>query len=107
MFGVADVRVDEVFDAMDWLASRQGAIEERLAARHLSAGTPLLFDLSSSYLEGQHNELAAFGHNRDRKRGKRQVSYGVLTDPIGRPVALRVFAGTPATRRRCAPCSLT
>ena len=93
VFGVADVRVDEVFGAMDWLASRQGAVEERLAARHLSAGTPLLFDLSSSYVEGTHNELAAFGHNRDKKRGKRQVNYGVLTDPIGRPVALRVFAG--------------
>jgi len=93
VFGVADVRVDEVFDAMDWLSERQAAIEGRLAARHLTAGTPLLFDLSSSYVEGQHNELAAFGHNRDKKRGKRQVNYGVLTDPIGRPVAVRVFAG--------------
>ena len=93
VFGVAAVRVDEVFDAMDWLSSRQGAVEERLAARHLAGGTPLLFDLSSSYVEGSKNELAAFGHNRDRKRGKRQVNYGVLTDPIGRPVALRVFAG--------------
>ena len=93
VFGVADVRVDEAFDAMDWLCERQGAIEGRLAARHLTAGTPLLFDLSSSYVEGKHNELAAFGHNRDKKRGKRQVNYGVLTDPIGRPVALRVFTG--------------
>ena len=93
VFGVADVRIDEVFDAMDWLAARQGAVEERLAARHLMVGTPLLFDLSSSYVEGKHNELAAFGHNRDKKRGKRQVNYGILTDPVGRPVALRVFAG--------------
>ena len=93
VFDVADVRVDEVFDAMDWLTERQAAIEGRLAKRHLTALTPLLFDLSSSYVEGKHNELAAFGHNRDKKRGKRQVNYGVLTDPIGRPVALRVFAG--------------
>ena len=93
LFGVADVRVDEVFDAMDWLAARQGAIEERLAARHLAEGASTLFDLSSSYVEGSHNELAAFGHNRDKKRGKRQVNYGVLTDALGRPVALRVFAG--------------
>ena len=93
VFDVADVRVDEVFDAMDWLSERQAAIEGRLAKRHLGEGTPLLFDLSSSYVEGKHNELAAFGHNRDKKRGKRQVNYGVLTDPIGRPVALRVFAG--------------
>lgn len=93
VFAVADVRVDEVFDAMDWLSERQAAIEGRLAKRHLGEGTPLLFDLSSSYVEGKHNELAAFGHNRDKKQGKRQVNYGVLTDPIGRPVALRVFAG--------------
>lgn len=93
VFEVSDVRVDEVFDAMDWLATRQGMIEERLAARHLSGSTPLLFDLSSSYVEGKHNELAAFGHNRDRKRGKRQVNYGILTDPLGCPVALRVFTG--------------
>ena len=93
VFDVADVRIDEVFDAMDWLSERQRAIEGRLAARHLLGGMPLLFDVSSSYVEGKHNELAAFGHNRDKKRGKRQVNYGILTDPIGRPVALRVFAG--------------
>lgn len=102
-FGVADVRVDEVYDAMDWLSQRKGAIEERLASRHLSEGAPLLFDLSSSYVEGKHNELAAFGHNRDKKRGKRQVNYGVLTDAAGRPAALRVFPGNtsdPAAMRQ-------
>jgi hypothetical protein len=93
VFGVGDVRVDEVFDAMDWLFFRKGGIEGRLAARHLSEGTPMLFDVSSSYVEGKHNELAAFGHNRDKKRGKRQVNYGVLTDALGRPAALRVFPG--------------
>ncbi len=81
-FAVADVRVDEVFDAMDWLSERQAAIEGRLAMRHLGEGTPWLFDLSSSYVEGSKNELAAFGHDRDKKQGKRQVSCGVLTDPI-------------------------
>jgi hypothetical protein len=93
VFGVGDVRVDEVFDAMDWLIERKGRIEERLAARHLLEGTPTLFDLSSSYVEGSKNELAAFGNNRDKKRGKRQVNYGVLTDALGRPAALRVFPG--------------
>jgi hypothetical protein len=93
VFDVADVRIDEVFDAMDWLSERQGQVEERLAARHLTAGSPMLFDLTSSYVEGCKNELAAFGYDRDKKRGKRQVNYGVLTDPFGRPVALRVFAG--------------
>ena len=93
VFAVGDVRVDEVFDAMDWLIERKGRIEEKLAARHVSEGTPTLFDVSSSYVEGSKNELAAFGHNRDKKRGKRQVNYGVLTDALGRPVALRVFPG--------------
>lgn len=105
-FGVADVRVDEVFDAMDWLIERKGRIEEKLAARHQSGGAPLLFDLSSSYVEGSKNELAAFGYNRDKKRGKRQVNYGVLTDALGRPVALRVFPGNtsdPAALRSVLP----
>jgi hypothetical protein len=92
-FGVGEVRVDEVFDAMDWLLERKAGIEGRLAARHLGGATPVLFDLSSSYVEGKHHELAAFGHNRDRKRGKQQVNYGVLSDALGRPTALRVFAG--------------
>ena len=92
-FGVGGVRVDEVAGAMDWLLERKAGVEGRLAARHLGDGTPVLFDLSSSYVEGKHNELAAFGHNRDRKRGKQQVNYGVLSDALGRPVALRVFAG--------------
>jgi len=90
-FGVGDVRVDQVFDAMDWLAARQGQSEERLAARHLSSTTPLLFDLSSSCVEGKHDELAAYGQTRAKKRGKNQVNYGILTDPLGCPVALRVF----------------
>jgi hypothetical protein len=93
VLGVADVRIDEVYDAMDWLIERKGRIEEKLAARHLGEGAPLLFDLSSSYVEGSKHELAAFGHNRDKKRGKRQVNYGVLTDALGRPAAVRVFPG--------------
>ena len=93
VLGVADVRIDEVYDAMDWLIERKGRIEGKLAARHLGEGAPLLFDLSSSYVEGSKHELAAFGHNRDKKRGKRQVNYGVLTDALGRPAAVRVFPG--------------
>jgi hypothetical protein len=91
--GVADASTDEIYAAMDWLTARQREIEKKLAARHLSQGGIAMFDLSSSWVEGPCCELAAFGHSRDGKRGRRQVEYGLLTDPVGRPVAVEVFAG--------------
>jgi hypothetical protein len=91
--GVAGASTDEVYAAMDWLADRQDQIEAQLARRHLREGGIAMFDLSSSWVEGTHNQLAAFGHSRDGKRGKPQINYGLLTDPQGRPVAVRVFAG--------------
>jgi Transposase DDE domain len=91
--GVAGASTDEVYAAMDWLVDRQAHIEAELARRHLQAGGIAMFDLSSSWVEGSHNALAAFGHSRDGKRGKPQINYGLLTDPQGRPVAVRVFAG--------------
>ena len=91
--GVADASTDEIYAAMDWLTSRQRQIEKKLAARHLAEGGIAMFDLSSSWVEGSRCELAAFGHSRDGKRGRRQVEYGLLTDAEGRPVAVEVFAG--------------
>jgi hypothetical protein len=91
--GVADASTDEIYQAMDWLTSRQGEIEKGLASRHLTPGGIAMFDLSSSWVEGSKCELAAFGHSRDGKRGRRQVEYGLLTDPAGRPVAVGVVAG--------------
>ena len=91
--GVADASTDEIYAAMDWLTSRQRQIEKKLAARHLAEGGIAMFDLSSSWVEGSCCELAAFGHSRDGKRGRRQVEYGLLTDAEGRPVAVEVFAG--------------
>ena len=97
--GVADASTDDIYAAMDWLEHRQDAIEARLAARHLApAPNPArmaLFDLSSSWLEGTHCPLAARGYSRDGKKGKLQIEYGLLTDPEGRPVAVRVFPGNP------------
>jgi hypothetical protein len=90
---VAGASTDEVYTAMDWLVARQDKIEAALAGRHLRQGGMALFDLSSSWVEGSHCELAAFGHSRDGKRGKPQIEYGLLTDKQGRPVAVRVFAG--------------
>jgi hypothetical protein len=94
--GVAGASTDEVYAAMDWLVDRQDQIESQLARRHLQAGGIAMFDLSSSWVEGTHNELAAFGYSRDGKRGKPQIEYGLLCDPAGRPVAVRVVAGNTA-----------
>jgi hypothetical protein len=98
--GVADAAAGDIYAAMDWLAARQEAIEAQLAARHLAPaanpGRMALFDLSSSWLEGRHCPLAARGYSRDGKKGKLQIEYGLLTDPDGRPVAVRVFDGNTA-----------
>ena len=91
--GVAGASTDEVYAAMDWLVARQRQIEQTLAARHLAEGGIAMFDLSSSWVEGSKCELAEFGYSRDGKRGRRQIEYGLLTDPQGRPVAVEVFPG--------------
>jgi len=96
--GVAGASTDDIYAAMDWLEHRQDAIEARLAARHLAPGANpskmALFDLSSSWMEGRCCPLAARGYSRDGKKGKLQIEYGLLTDPEGRPVAVRVFPGS-------------
>ena len=95
--GVADASTDDIYAAMDWLEHRQDAIEAELARRHLgpqaNPSRMALFDLSSSWLEGSRCPLAARGYSRDGKKGKLQIEYGLLTDPEGRPVAVRVFPG--------------
>jgi transposase len=91
--GVSDADADALYEAMDWLLARQAAIEQKLAARHLRVGGFVLYDLTSSYFEGTRCPVAAFGHNRDGKKGKLQVNYGLLTDARGCPVAVSVFKG--------------
>ena len=87
---------NELYSALDWLAVRQPAVEAALAKRHLSGGTLVLYDVSSSYLEGRCCPLAQFGYSRDGKRGKRQIVYGLLCARDGCPVAIEVFAGSTA-----------
>jgi hypothetical protein len=97
---VAGASTDEIYAAMDWLADQQEAIETKLAAKHLGpAVNPsrmALFDLTSSWVTGRCCELAARGYSRDGKKGLPQIEYGILTDPDGRPVAVRVFPGNTA-----------
>ncbi len=95
-FGVGDASTDEVYGAMDWLVERQGAIEASLARRHLLEGSRVLYDLSSSWMEGNKCPLATFGYSRDHKRGKTQIEYGLMTDVEGRPISIEVFAGNTA-----------
>jgi len=95
-FNLTDTNEDDLYAAMDWLLHRQDKIEKKLASRHLSKGGLVLYDLSSSYFEGVTCPLAALGHNRDGKKGKLQVNYGLLTDVRGCPVAISVFKGNTA-----------
>jgi transposase len=91
--GVADATEDQLYDAMDWLLERQSAIEKKLAKRHLTDGTLVLYDVTSSYYEGRTCPLARFGHDRDGKTGCPIIVYGALTDAEGRPVAVQVYPG--------------
>jgi len=90
---VADADENELYAALDWLLRRQGAIEAKLARRHLGEGCLVLYDVSSSYYEGRSCPLAKYGHNRDGKRGRPISVYGILTDACGRPVAVEVYPG--------------
>jgi hypothetical protein len=92
--GVEGAEADDLYAAMDWLGERQQRIEDRLARRHLGGGTLVLYDVSSSYFEGRHCPLAELGYSRDGRRGTLQITYGLLCDPEGRPIAIEVFAGS-------------
>ncbi|HSW38075.1 MAG TPA: IS1634 family transposase [Acidobacteriota bacterium] len=91
--GVEDADEDDLYDAMDWLLSRRKQIEKKLAARHLTDGAVLLYDVSSSYYEGRKCPLARYGHDRDGKKGLPIIVYGIMADSEGRPVAVTVYPG--------------
>jgi hypothetical protein len=92
--GLGPVDEEELYAALDWLAVRQSAIETALAKRHLTGGTLVLYDVTSSYMEGRCCPLAQFGYNRDGKKGKLQIVYGLLCAPDGCPIAVEVFEGS-------------
>jgi len=93
---VEDCDEDDLYDALDWLLERQQRIEEKLARRHLGEGSFALYDVSSSYYEGHTCPLSDFGHNRDGKRGKEIIVYGLLANPHGCPVGIDVYPGNTA-----------
>ena len=91
--GVADADEDDLYEAMDWLLARQDRIEKKLAGRHLSEGSLVLYDVTSSYYEGHCCPLARYGHDRDGKSGRPIIVYGLMTDGEGRPVAMEAYPG--------------
>ena len=96
LLGLGAVDETELYRALDWLGARQAAIETALARRHLKDGALVLYDVSSSWLEGRCCELARFGYSRDGKKGKLQIVYGLLCAADGCPVAVEVFEGNTA-----------
>ena len=96
VLGLGEVDEDELYQALDWLLQRQPAIEATLAKRHLANGTLVLYDVSSSYMEGRCCPLAKRGYSRDGKKGTLQIIYGLLCAPDGCPIAIEVFEGNTA-----------
>jgi transposase len=92
-FSVEGVDEDALYVAMDWLAERQGRVEDRLGKHHLKDGEIVLYDVSSSYFEGRCCPLGRRGYSRDGQKGLPQIIYGLLCDKEGRPVAVEVFSG--------------
>jgi transposase len=101
--GLGAVDDDELYAALDWLLARQAAIETALAKRHLQNGTLVLYDVSSSYMEGSCCPLAKRGYSRDGKKGTLQIVYGLLCAPDGCPVAIEVFDGNTGDPTTLAP----
>ncbi len=96
LLGVADATEDELYRALDWLLARQARVERTLARRHLAAGSLVLYDLTSTYVEGSHCPLARHGHSRDHRPDRAQIEFGLLTDARGCPVAVEAFPGNTA-----------
>lgn len=84
---------DELYNALDWLLEKQEKIEKKLALKHLESATLVLYDVTSTYLEGSGCELGKYGYNRDKKKGKTQIVFGLLCDAKGCPIAVEVFEG--------------
>ena len=96
VMGVAGADEDELYGALDWLLARQERVERALARRHLTEGSLVLYDLTSTYVEGSHCPLARHGHSRDHRPDRAQIEFGLLTDARGCPVAVEAFAGNTA-----------
>ncbi len=102
---LVDATEDDLYNAMDWLFKRQDRVEKKLAARHLESGSIALYDLTSSYFEGETCPLAKRGYSRDGKKGTLQINYGLLTDRRGCPVAVSVYPGNTGDSKTLIPAA--
>ena len=99
IIGIESINEDKLYDAMDWLYVNRKSIEKKLFEKWEKSKSKdrtknvFLYDITSSYVEGNNNELAMYGYNRDKKKGKKQVVYGLLTDEDGEPLSIEVFPG--------------
>ncbi len=100
---MSDADEDDLYAAMDWVLERQEVIEKKLAARHLQNDGLALYDLTSSYFEGVSCPIAKLGYDRDGKKGKLQVNYGLLTNERGIPVSVSVFEGNSGDPKTLLP----
>ena len=93
LLGLEKADEDDLYSALDWLVEKQALIENELAKRHLTEGSLVLYDVSSTYFEGTQGPLAKYGYNRDKKKGFLQMVFGLLCDKLGCPIAVEVFEG--------------
>lgn len=103
LLGMESANEEDLYAAMDWLYQRQPEIETQLARRHLEDGALVLYDVTSTYFEGQTCPLAQWGHSRDGKKGKRQILFGLLCNREGCPLAVEVFEGNTGDPMTLAP----
>ena len=96
ILGLGEVRGNEVLSMLEWLMKRKPWIEKVLASRHLCEGTMVLYDVTSSYFEGETCSVSAFGHSRDKRKNNKQIVFGLLCSTEGCPVAVEVFSGNTA-----------
>jgi len=102
VLGLDDITEDQCYHAMDWLSDRQQEIEDILIRKDTNKTKGVfLYDVTSFYLEGQDNELGEYGHNRDKKKGRKQIVVGLLTDAEGNPLSIEVFPGNTSDPKTC------
>lgn len=99
VLGLGQVKDREPYEALDWLVKQQERVENGLARRHLKDGVLVLYDVTSSYFEGQRCPLAQYGHSRDHRSDRPQIVYGLLCTRDGLPIAVEVFEGNTADPR--------
>lgn len=105
VFNIEAFNEDDLYKNLDWLSNKQAEIEDMLFHQRHKSGTIkeiFLYDVTSSYLEGQQNELAEYGYNRDNKKGKKQIVIGLLCDNEGYPISVEVFKGNTNDTRTVA-----